>query len=372
MPRPRLVDALVAVALAMTAQAEVWLAEDMWAGPRPITAVVAAVPPLLLMLARRDPLAALAAAWIVYSVDTAIYGTAESGRASEALTIFILVAATAALGGRLRWLALPMSAAGLLVSIVADREGADGGAWIFPLFFFGLAYLVGQAIRSRDARSALLLDEQETVAHAAVMDERARIARELHDVVAHGISLMVVQAVGGRTALGGASDHPASRAFDAIEETGKQSLAEMRRLLGVLRTVDDGVTLLPQPGLRDLEPLAQRARDAGLDVDVAVTGVATPLPPGVDLCAYRVLQEALTNAIKHARACRVRVHVGYEPNALALEIRDDGGGAAAVNPGGHGLLGMRERIELYGGELRAGREESGGFTVRARLPMEQP
>ena len=368
MPRPRTPDVAAAVGIAVLSELEVW-AFDMWPGSEPVNAVLAPLPPLALLAARHRPLIALIAAVFVYSTQTAAFDPPEGP--SQAFTVFLLVLACAALGGEHRWSALPLTAAMLAVANITDSGGVDPAAWVFPLFFFGLAYLVGSAIRRRDQRASLLVREQETVAEAAVLDERARIARELHDVVAHGISVIVVQAVGGRAALN-AADHPASGAFDAIESTGKQALAEMRRLLGVLRSVDHGTMLLPQPGLRDLEQLVHRARGAGLTVELGVTGTSHPLTPGVDLCAYRILQEALTNAIKHARATHVHVQVRYEPDAIALEIRDDGRvrGGASANRTGHGLLGMRERVELYGGDLRAGPEPSGGFAVRARLPLE--
>ena len=365
MSRPRPADALVAVAMAGVAQSEVWLL-DMWRGPRPVDAVVAALPPLMLAVARRNPLAGLVAGWAVYVAESIAYGAPEGP--SQALTMFILVLGCAAIGGERRWLALPVMAAGLWVSNLTDPD-VDAGGWIFPLVFYGVGYALGTAIRRRDERSQQLEREQETIAQAAVLDERVRIARELHDVVAHGISVMVVQAVGGRAALAD-PDHPSSGAFDAIESTGKQSLAEMRRLLGVLRTVDDSAMLLPQPGLRDLEPLVRRARDSGLRVALEVEGEPRRLPAGIDLSAYRVLQEALTNAIKHAGRAQVAVRVRYGGDTIAVEVSDDGPGAASANGGGHGLIGMRERVELFGGRLHTGPGPEGGYVVRAELPVE--
>ena len=345
--------------LVIAAQAEVWVA-GWWRGPEPADALVAGGAPLLLLLARRHPPAVLLGAVALYSADAIAFGQPAS--ITQAFTLFTATLATAALGGERRWLALPAIPLGLAIANLTDPDPLQPGAWVFPLFFYGLAWLIGRFIRRRER-------EHEGAARAAILDERARIARELHDVVAHGISVMVVQAVGGRAALG-QPDHPSSGAFDAIEETGKQSLAEMRRLLGVLRAVEGEAMLVPQPGLRELDALVERAREGGLTVDVEVSGSPRELPPGVDLSAYRVVQEALTNAIKHAGPAKVSLQVAYEPDALAVLVADDGAGGAPINGhGGHGLIGMRERAELYGGDLHAGPRAGGGYEVRVRLPL---
>ena len=359
MLRPRPSDTAFACLLAVAAQAEVWIA-GWWRGPEAVDAVVAAAAPMLLVFARRAPVPVLLAAIGLYTANAIAFGQPAS--ITQAIALFTAIIALAACGGERRWAALPAVLAGLAVANLTDPDPVAPGAWVFPLFFYGLAWLIGSAFRRREREQAVL-------AEAAVMDERVRIARELHDVVAHGISVMVVQAVGGRAALA-APDHPSSGAFDAIEATGKQSLAEMRRLLGVLRTVDEASTLAPQPGLRELDALVDRARDGGLDVRLAVDGPRRALPAGVDLSAYRVLQEALTNAIKHAGPARVDVRVAYEPGGVAISIADDGPGAGDGHGHGHGLTGMRERVELYGGEMRAGPRDGGGFEVRVRLPVE--
>jgi signal transduction histidine kinase len=368
MPRPRPADAAIAAALAIAAQLEVWLG-GWWRGPEPVDALVASAAPLLLAYARHAPLRVLLAAGALYTADSLAFGA--PGSITQPFTMFSALLACSAFGDDRRWWAIPASAAGLAVANLTDPDPVEPGQWVFPLFFYGIAWLVGGAIRRRDEQAAQLEREQESVARAAVLDERVRIARELHDVVAHGISVMVVQAVGGRAALG-QPDHPSSGAFDAIETTGKQSLAEMRRLLGVLRAVDGDAMLVPQPGLRELEPLIERAREAGLAVSLQVDGAVRDLPAGVDLSAYRVLQEALTNVIKHAGAASVEVNVGYEPNAIRLAVRDDGTSPANGNgaAAGHGLAGMRERVELFGGDFAAGPAPGGGYAVTVRLPVE--
>jgi signal transduction histidine kinase len=210
--------------------------------------------------------------------------------------------------------------------------------------------------------------QREDEAQRAVAEERARLARELHDVVAHAVSVVVVQAEAG-AAAGGPPDR-VEETFDAIADTGRAALVELRRLLGVLRAPDEPASREPQPGVAQLEPLVESVRRAGLPVEVRVEGDGRPLPPGVDLSAYRIVQEALTNSVKHAGPARASVLLRYGERELELEVVDDGRGPrAAAAPPGHGLAGMRERTALLGGELDAGPAPGGGFAVRARLPL---
>jgi signal transduction histidine kinase len=199
----------------------------------------------------------------------------------------------------------------------------------------------------------------------AVADERLRIAQELHDVVAHNVSLIVVQA----QALGAtAGDERVREATDGIADLGRQAMKEMHRTLKLLRG-DDAAALAPQPGLGELPELIQRARTAGVGIELAVEGEPRPLAQSVDLSAYRIVQEALTNVVKHAAGAPTKVTLGYRPEALELTIADAGAGPpAAASPGGHGLVGMRERAALFGGTLSAGPRDGRGFEVRASLP----
>jgi signal transduction histidine kinase len=245
--------------------------------------------------------------------------------------------------------------------------------------FVVIPFAAGRAVASRSAlnrelrASADRLErEQEERALRAAAEERNRIARELHDVVAHSVSVMVIQTAAARRVAGEDPD-AAREALSSVEACGRDALIEMRRMVGVLRRGDIELAA-PAPGLSHLPALAERARAAGLPVELRVEGEPLAVPPGLDLVAYRVVQEALTNAIKHAGPARARVHVKFTPDLLELDVSDTGGGPA--NPdvhagGGHGLVGMRERITLYGGELYVGRGRGGGFRVQARLPLRE-
>jgi signal transduction histidine kinase len=206
----------------------------------------------------------------------------------------------------------------------------------------------------------------------AIRRERARIARELHDVIAHGMSVMVVQADAARHGLDPA-DEETRAALTEIERTGRESLREMRRLLGLLRDGGESAAALePQPGMTTVDALVQSVRQAGLPVDLRISGEARPLSPGVDIAAYRIVQEALTNALRHAGPARATVEIGYDDREITLRIEDTGRATGtARGPGGNGLIGMRERALLYGGSFDAGRRPD-GFVVTASLPLETP
>jgi signal transduction histidine kinase len=240
-----------------------------------------------------------------------------------------------------------------------------------------LVWVLGDSMRYRrgyyaalEDRAARLEAERDAQAKVAAAAERARIARELHDVIAHHVSVMVVQADGAGYALH--SDvATAETALKAISSTGRQALTEMRRLLGVLRTTGDQAGLAPVPGLDELRELLDQARSAGLAVTYTLTGTPRDLPDGAELAAYRVVQESLTNTRKHAGlAASAAVKLRYEPDGLTVEVTDDGMATPAGEPAGHGLAGMRERIAMYGGTVQAGPLPGGGFRVLAKLPCE--
>jgi signal transduction histidine kinase len=245
------------------------------------------------------------------------------------------------------------------------------------------AWLLGDSVRWRrgfyqalEERATRLERERDAQAQVAAAAERARIARELHDVVAHNVSVMVVQADGAAYAMD-ASPQRAREALGAISGTGRRALAELRSLLGVLRdSADPGAALAPQPGLEQLEELVREARAAGLPVSLSIEGAPRAVPQGEALAAYRVVQESLTNTRKHAGpGATARVRLRYGEEHLVISVTDDGRGASATrNDGlagpGHGLAGMRERVELYGGSVRSGPRAGGGYEVVARLPLD--
>ncbi len=267
---------------------------------------------------------------------------------------------------------------GLFVDVVGGRAGDVAPIAVWLAIGFGVGYLISR--RTEQARQAweatrVLAAEQQRQTARAVEDERARIARELHDVVAHGLSVIVVQAGAERRSLQGldVDGESIDAALGSIERVGREALVDLRRLLGLLRRTDDPLVLSPQPVLAQLDDLLSAVREAGLQVDVNISGERSPLPPGLDLTAYRIVQEALTNVLKHANAHCVRVGVAFQRTHLDLEVSDDGSpgprnGIANAGPG-HGLIGMRERVNVFGGTISAGAAAGGGWTVHARLPV---
>ena len=262
------------------------------------------------------------------------------------------------------------------VAVVANKPGHSAGELAFSPVLFGIGWLAGYALRERgaqaeaaEARATQAERERETAARLAVAEERARIARELHDVVAHAVSVMVLQVGAVRHGLRKTEDR---EALQAVERAGRTALAEMRRLLVAMRREGDGVQLGPQPGLDDLGPLLEEIGRSGLPVQLQVEGERHALPRAVDLSAYRIVQEGLTNALKHAHASHADVTVRYRPRELELEVRDDGRGAAASDGLGHGLIGIRERVTIYGGEMSTSSANGGGFVLSARLPLGEP
>jgi signal transduction histidine kinase len=273
--------------------------------------------------------------------------------------------------GRAVIVAALLVAAALPLAVIEPGEPFSVADSAFIAIFFAGPFAAGVVISRRqrrerglERRAAALERERDE----AVEEERSRIARELHDVVAHAIGVIVLQARGGRRML---REHPddTRAALDAIEYAGEQALAEMRRLLGVLRGADDDAVLAPRPGLARIADLADRVTASGMPVDVTVEGEPVVLPPGIDVSAYRIVQEALTNALKHAGPARARVIVRYSAGDLELEVRDDGPGTGNGGGSGHGLVGLRERVAVYGGELASGALPGGGYALRARLPV---
>lgn len=322
-----------------------------------------------LALRRRMPLVVLG---LVVAGGVAGSGLPKAVTDVEAIGLVIplvVYSAAAHTSGRRTLVAAGMTAVLLAAAILGDPEGVYIGGLLFFALLFGGPWVVGRVVRRRRVNE-VRLERERDAAQAAIADERARIARELHDVVAHAISVIVLQARGGRRLLD--EDPEETRgALSTIEHTGQQALTEMRRLVGLLREDDAAIALAPQPGLAGLEALVGHVREAGLPVEVRVEGSPVPLPPGVDLSAFRIVQEALTNALKHAGPARARVLLSYQGDGIVIDVSDDGLGAASGmrDGAGQGLVGIRERVTLFGGEIDAGPAAGGGFAVRARLPF---
>ncbi|MEV3983863.1 sensor histidine kinase [Nonomuraea sp. NPDC049758] len=333
--------------------------------------VLAAAP---IAVRRRWPLAALCAGLIPETALTALgYGTGASGVSS-----LVLVYSVASNRG------LAVALGGLLVSLLTYAVGAVAGpvtppgpsGHVVAVLVLLAVWGAGRSLRLRRAyleelrdRAARLERAHAADTRAARAEERSRIARELHDVVAHHVSVMTVQAAAARRVLAADPDL-AREALSAIENTGRLAMSEMRNIVGVLRT-DARAELGPQPGVGDLPGLVEQMREAGLPTRLRVEGEPRPLPAGVDLAAYRLVQEGLTNSLRHAGAgAEAVVTVSHAPSGLDVRVEDDGRGTApAADRTGHGLVGIRERVALYGGILNIGPRPGGGFEVRARFPL---
>jgi signal transduction histidine kinase len=378
--RPRRSDLLVTAAVGVLAQFETWSTASY--DPKAAYAAAALAMSVPLAWRRLAPIMVLALVYVP------LLGMAVAGHPLDfTYVMLVLLLAFAAVGGyceRRRavvglvlGLAL-LAAQAVLENVISRRDvGSPGVAdvafiGVIVCAVWGLA--VGLRERSLQAgeleqRAERLERERAEQERLAVAQERARIARELHDVVAHSVSVIAVQTGSLRRRL--RHERPAeAQELVAVEHTAREALAEMRRMLGLLRADDDALSLAPQPGIDDVDRLVAQMRQAGLAVMLDVRGERRPLAPGVDLAAYRIIQEALTNVLKHAGPAAARVAVCFGERDLELEISDDGSAAGPVNNGsGHGLVGMRERVALYGGSLDAGPGADGGFSVRARLPI---
>ena len=380
-PVPALTDGALATLLAIYGLGHIWLGwipdEGYAGGPRGLDTIVVALCTVPLAWRRRAPLAAFGVIIATFSLAQPLTSASASFFAGLLPALIGAYSVARYEEGRRVLIGIAIGLAGMLLLVATTPSFQKSEELFLEAFLWSSAWLLGWTIRrgerrARDlgARAERLEREREEQARAAVLDERARIARELHDVVAHGVSVMVVQAGAARSMLRAEDD--ATRAqLQSIEGIGRQALTEMRHMLEMLRD-DAELGLEPLPGIAQLDGLVAAAREANLPVDVRVEGEPQPLPPGIDLTAYRIVQEALTNAIKHAGPATANVTVRYRPEALELEVCDDGAGTAKANGNGvgHGLVGMRERTALYGGELHVGpRDDGAGYVVRVRLPV---
>jgi signal transduction histidine kinase len=327
---------------------------------------------LALALRRRAPISAVALATFgMVSGDLLGPEVTENVTSPFFVTIFVTFTAGSMLEGRRLVAAFMVGTAFVAASEVVDAYDNDVPSYVFSITFsLAAPMLFGQLLRNRSRLNQALREKAMRAEHAraeeaeaAALEERTRIASELHDVVAHALSAMTVQATAARR-LAEREPARAATAFAAVEGTGREALTELRRLLGVLRKEDEELALAPQPSLLHVEGLVRRATAAGLPVALTVSGAARPLPAGVDLTAYRVVQEALGRARDAGGAGRADVAVAYGADGVSVEIRDDGA------PADRGLLGMRERVAVYGGELSTAALDGGGWRVTARLPAE--
>ena len=366
---PRLVDALLAGSLVLAGVLEGAITttnRSFWVHEILTVAVMSAV-----AWRRRYPLT------VVGLVVVGMMVLDSEGQLSVfAALVLVCFTAGAELDPPGAWLGLALAVVPFWIGFALT--GGLVSDYVAVTVLYGGSWVVGQVLRERGHRNAALAEradraerDQELEAARAVARERARIARELHDVVSHSITVIAVQTQAVRRRL----DPAQRREIDdlrAVEATARQAMAEMRRLFGVLRADGERPALSPQPGLDQLDRLIEDTRAAGVHVTVAVQGEVVPLPPGLALAAYRIVQEALTNVRKHASGGQVTVRLGYGTSTLDLEVEDTGGSPTDdLDGGGFGLVGMRERVALYGGSLDAGRRPDGGFGVHARLPFRE-
>jgi signal transduction histidine kinase len=372
--QPRAADAALALALFALGQAEAWTPfnTSLGQGSSAVAAALGAVMTLPLAFRHLAPVA-VALLVVVPTPLIAAFTPARLlffGGFLPLLVVTYTLASRAGSSRSLAAVALPFAA--LLVVELEVADFRKSGEVVFDWLWFGVAAVVGLVVRARslraehsESRVATLETERGTV----LREERARIARELHDVIAHSVSVIVIQA-GAAEPLVEENPDQAREALRSIRSTASDALGEMRRLLGILRTTGDELVLQPQPSVAQLEPLLAQTRTTGLEVELRIDGKPRPLPPGLDLTAYRIVQEALTNTRKHGRASRADVALRYTPSALEVEIIDNGKTVTTTTSnGGHGLVGMRERVALYDGTLTTGaHDDGGGYAVRAVLP----
>lgn len=379
----RILDLGFLAVLVAWAQADIWApqitAPNHMVGNRWVLSAMSLAAGMALLARRRWPLATTTSVLALLSIPILLYGS------SEGLGWFLLVGlalysvgAHAALRPALAGVALFGGWSALLVirdPFVHNLE--DVVRSVFYCASLLPAWAIGVVVRNPrlravewERRATRLERERQQAEREVLAKERSLIARELHDIVAHSVSVIVLQAEAGDSRLDSNSG-AAREAFHAIEGSARQAMDELRRLLGLLRDAGSSGELLPQPRLAGVGTLLEAIRGAGLMASLEVSGEPLPLAPGLELNAYRIIQEALTNSLKHAHATEVRVHVTYEAGALVLEIIDDGRTPALPDgSAGHGLIGMRERVLLHAGELEVAPHDSRGFRIWARLPME--
>ena len=365
--RPPISDILLAGALTALAQFEVWSGMQyqdapVHPGPKAVVVPVLALTTVAVAWRRIFPLGVLVLSGGLISAMALAFGAGDGGPSLFVL-LLVLVYSAAAHSDRPVAVALVTAAIVAVHDLRNDQIGGVGDALFAPALA-AIAFAFGRAVRARHEQAALR-------AETAVTDERARIARELHDAVAHSVGVMVVQAQGARQIMAADGDPRIGEALDHIERAGQDALVEMRRLLGLLRDGDAPAERTPAPSLSELAGLLDDVRATGVAVELHVSGTPAPLPTGVDQSAYRIVQEALTNVRRHAPGARATVAVSYRDDEVMVEVVDDGsgdGGGRTAPDGGHGHANMRERAAMCGGTVRVGRRPEGGYAVTAVLP----
>ena len=386
--RDQLVDVAISAVLTGLTEFQVWvgpislIGNGPVSGPKPLLAVVGLAATGPIAIRRRWPLLAATIVMADFAIHpfvaTRDFGYPNLNLFEVFLAFLLIVYSTAAnTNGRRTWIGAGIIIGAQLVGSLSAIALGNSTPQTGSYFFYAVAWFLGKTIQHRNELSRRLADRADRLEQTrdadveqAVSDERSRMARELHDVVSHSVSLMTLQAGAARQAM---DVHPqrARQQLLGIESTGREAMVEMRRLLGLLREVPDGPVLEPQPSLRHLDLLVYRMKEAGLPVILSTDDIPDSVPRGVDLTAYRIVQEGLTNVLKHSKPTCVQVNIRVLEKAVEVEVDDDGT-SHPVPPGGHGhgLIGMRERVAVYGGQLDAGPGSERGFRLKARIPFE--
>ena len=356
-------DAAVALVLGVVAETSVFVGSG-WRGPAPLNAAGTALVAVSLLWRRSRPMVVLGLFAAVMSALALAFGSSDSPTG-----LFLLMVALYSAGAYGSRPIVGVALLGLIatVHLVRDRQVTSFGDAVYLFAVLGLVFLVGMGMRARVARTAEVERERDTVAAIAVEEERRRIARELHDIISHSLGVLVLQAGAVEQVLERDPER-AREALRSIRAIGQEAIAEMGTLLSLVRSEAES-SRQPQPSLADLDALVQRTRDAGLGVKLQIEGEPCQLPAPLELSAYRIVQEGLTNALKHAGRAQARVTVRYGDDRLEVEVIDDGAGAGNGAGTRSGLAGIGERVAVFGGRFEAGPQPDGGWGVRAALPL---
>ncbi len=365
-------DAALAFGLLILVELEAWtgVLSTHRQGPHWGQGVTYGIAAAALVLRRRFPLACVLIVCGTLALGFAVFGSPEGFGVMVLPMVAVYSVARYSDRRRALWGLATGLALGLLWMAFDPLRTApitylQGSLWLTP---WVASWLLGAYLRARHLYVDGLVREREERALKAVAEERNRIARELHDVIGHSLSVMTVQASAVRRLMRPDQDKERD-ALQTVEASGRQALAEMRRMVAVLRFPDEAADLAPSPTLDGLDRLVDDFRRAGLEVHTQITGARVPLPPGIGLTAYRVVEEALTNTLKHAEATSAAVRIDYRDDWVCITVRDDGHGPTSTGDQGIGLIGMQERVQIYGGSVSAGRGDGGGYEVRAELPL---